>query len=272
MGLDGFVSKPWIVPQSCLFAVESLSRESRFMSLLHLKWSAGMGRKKGMKTMFGWNATKKSAPKRMMEQSGAYGAAATGVMRGLMQGTKVATAIGWRPVEAIAIGDRVLTFDNGLQVVTQVTRVKLWDGQGECPTRYWPLEVPAGALGNIDRMFLLPHQPVMLESDTAEALYGDAFATVPAKALDGVNGITRTPVDAETEVVVLHFEDEQVVFNNSGAMFLCPSSKSMLDVAVTGGKSNYRVLPWAEARRLVDGIEAELSGDAWDTPEVASAA
>ena len=36
---------------------------------------------------------------------------------GLVAGTRIATAMGWRAVEAIAVGDLVLTFDNGLQPV-----------------------------------------------------------------------------------------------------------------------------------------------------------
>ena len=111
---------------------------------------------------------------------------------GLVSGTKVATQIGWRPVEAVTAGDQVLTFDGGLQFVTGVTRQIIWTGGSQSDADTWPLHVPAGALGNREDMTLMPQQAVLVESDTAEAVFGDPFAMIPAAALDGFRGITRT--------------------------------------------------------------------------------
>ena len=69
------------------------------------------------------------------------GAAGTG---GLVKGTRVATELGWRPVDAVAAGDLVLTFDRGMQPVVAVRRRFLAD----LGAASWPLSVPAGALGN----------------------------------------------------------------------------------------------------------------------------
>ena len=186
----------------------------------------------GMENMMGWmSAQRPRGTKRMPDTTGAYDGGATGVMSGLIEGTRVATAMGWRPIEAIAVGDKVLTFDAGLQPVTRIERRALWSGESACPARFWPLEVPAGALGNRDVMHILPNQGVMLESDAAELAYDDPFALVPALALEGVNGIHRTPPRPATEVLVLHFETDQVVFANSGALFFAPSSRDLLDRA-----------------------------------------
>ncbi|MEQ8255971.1 MAG: Hint domain-containing protein, partial [Roseovarius confluentis] len=111
--------------------------------------------------MFGWKST---LGKRDIFEN----ANATAVKSGLISGTKVATGMGWRPVEAIAAGDKVLTFDGGLQTITKVSRVGLWSGQDHCPRQFWPLEVPAGALGNREVMRVLPGQNIMVESDAAE--------------------------------------------------------------------------------------------------------
>lgn len=141
---------------------------------------------------------------------------------GLVAGTRVATAIGWRPVEAIVPGDTVLTFDDGLMPVTRVTRSILWSDPASCPRHLLPLHVPAGALGNQSEMMLLPEQPVMLESDTAEEVFGDPFALMPAQALEGLRGIVRFKPAERVEVVSLCFETDQVVFANIGALFFCP--------------------------------------------------
>ncbi len=191
----------------------------------------------------------------MSEMSGAYDGGATGVMTGLSVETKVASSMGWRKVDALTEGDRVLTFDAGMQPISKISRLQLWNGDGPCPDRFWPLEVPAGALGNRELMRLLPNQSVMIESDAAEEVYGDPFTLIPAAALEGLNGIRRAQPDPGFEVYILHFESDQVVFGNSGALFFCPSARDMLDHAFnTVEQSTYIVRPLMEARVLAEEI------------------
>ena len=180
-----------------------------------------------------------------------------GVMTGLVSGTRVATATGWRAVEALTAGDRVLTFDNGLQPLSRVTRQPLWTGTYACPQQFWPLELACGALSNLGSLTIMPHQAVMLESDMAETIWGDPFALLPATALDGADGVSRVPPAPDTEVTVLHFDEEQVVFAEHGLMFLCPSSRDLLDYALGADEQpQYSVLPVSEARRLTMALEA----------------
>ena len=42
-------------------------------------------------------------------------------LSGFTTGTRIATVAGWRPIESIALGDEVLTFDNGPQPVVAMT-------------------------------------------------------------------------------------------------------------------------------------------------------
>jgi len=191
----------------------------------------------------------------------------TGIMTGLVEGTRVATAMGWRPVEAIAMGDKVLTFDAGLQRVTEVLRDPLWSGESACPRRFWPLEVPRGALGNRTVIRVLPDQAMLLESDAAEALYGDPFALLAGEVLEGIRGIVRVPPKRDQYVVVLHFAEDQVVFDETGALFFAPSSRDLLDRAMRDDEGPlYTVLPPDEARALAAQIEIELSTDAIPAP------
>jgi hypothetical protein len=189
-----------------------------------------------------------------------YGAdTAEGETAGLAQNTMIATAMGWRPAEGIVAGDKVLTFDNGLQTVTKVTRTRLWEAVGDCPREFWPLEVPRGVLGNREVMHLLPHQTVMIESDAAEDLYGDPFSLIPAVALEGMRGIHRVPPAFDFEVVQLHFAEEQVVFSQNGTLYLCASSRDIIDSVFEESKDPiYRILPVAEARNLAAISEQEI--------------
>jgi hypothetical protein len=181
-----------------------------------------------------------------------------GLDSGMVDGTKVAGAMGWRPIETISAGDRVSTFDGGMQEVRQVTRSNLWNGKGPCPRILWPLEVPVGALGNSDVMLLLPEQIVMIESDVAEEISGDAFVLVPATALDGYRGIHRIQPHAPISVTTLHFATDQVVFSNFGAMFFTPSAGAV-DVSLLDEQpvSAYRPMSKKLAAQFV-GCLAEI--------------
>jgi hypothetical protein len=209
---------------------------------------------------------------RMADGRGAHEGVASALVLGLVEGTKVATEIGWRPVEGIAVGDKALTFDAGLQPVASVTRRPLWMGEGDCPERFWPVGVPAGALGNRAPICMLANQPIMLESDAAEEIFGDPFTLVPATALIGVRGIAAVPPEPGLEAVVLDFEDEQVVFTDSGALFLAPSSRDLLDHALSAGEpSVYEVLPVDTARTLIHQFKADFTSACVSPAQVALA-
>ncbi|MEL7211597.1 MAG: Hint domain-containing protein [Pseudomonadota bacterium] len=186
-----------------------------------------------------------------MEPTGAWDGLA-GVAAGLVAGTRVATRMGWRPVEAIAAGDEVLTFDHGLQTVIETRREVVWNANTSCPEHLWPLHVPAGALGNLQETHLLPEQHVLVESDAAEDYLGDPFAMLPAEALVGFRGITRQMPTDLIEVVILHFRRDEVVFANIGALFYQPKSTCLVGDLADTVAQDYVVLPISTARELVE--------------------
>jgi Hint domain len=180
---------------------------------------------------------------------------------GIVAGTKVATSVGWRPVEAIIAGDKVLTFDGGLQTVIEVRRVVLFAGATMVPMDCWPLHVPAGALGNRSDMQIMPCQNVLMESDTAEDLYGDPFVLIPAIALEGFNCISRIAPAARVEVVTLHFAQDQIVYANIGALFMCPRAGDLMhDLFAMPEPAVYRTLTLAEADEVLAGLEKQGGG------------
>lgn len=207
--------------------------------------------------IIGWTATQTKRTARMSDISGAYDGGATGVMSGLVVGTRVATSMGWRDVGGLQVGDMVLTFDGGLQPVTGVTRSELWSGEGACPEAFWPLEVPAGALENVKPMRILPRQGVMLESDIAEQALGDPFALIQARALDGVRGIKRAFPKGKMAVVKLSFDTDQVIYAEQGTLLFCPAGKDLLQAALkqVPEQTDYRFLPVHCATQLAQGLE-----------------
>ncbi|MEO0939144.1 MAG: Hint domain-containing protein [Pseudomonadota bacterium] len=176
---------------------------------------------------------------------------------GLIAGTCVASGMGWRPVEAIAPGDMVLSFDHGMVPVRDVTRTTLWPCAIRIPEASWPVFVPAGALNNAQDMTLLPDQPVMVESDAALDAHGDPFALVQAKALEGLRGIERTAPLREIEVITLTFDTDQVIYAQGGLLAYCPCPHIALADVVAGAQQPYEVLNLSDAAFLASCIAIE---------------
>ncbi|MEL6508654.1 MAG: Hint domain-containing protein [Pseudomonadota bacterium] len=201
--------------------------------------------------MFGLRNRVLGGTKTTAETSGAWDGT-PGIATGLVSGTRVATRMGWRPVEALAVGDEVLTFDHGLQTVIELRRDIVWSAQTACPAHLWPLLIPAGALGNLRQTYLLPEQQVLVESDAAEDYLGDPFAMLPAGALEGFRGITRQRPTDMIEVVSLHFRRDEVVFANIGALFFQPKSSCLVGDLADTVAQDYVALSMSAARELVE--------------------
>ena len=171
---------------------------------------------------------------------------------GLLNGTLVATDRGWRPVETICIGDRVLSFDHGMQAVTELQRERPRRHSGQAGKPLCAVEVPAGALGNDDPLWLMPDQGLLLESDKALEILGDPFAVVPARALAGVNGIRLASPGAGLSITTLVFSRDEAIYVAGGPVLYCPRPRTVL-AEVTGGTdmSFFSVQTLQTARYLV---------------------
>lgn len=177
---------------------------------------------------------------------------------GILAGTHVASNLGWRPVEALAVGDQVLTFDNGMQPITDLYRETLVTGDGAVSALRAPVFIPVDALFNRAPMWVMPDQGILVESDVIERQFGDPFAVVPACTLDGFRGITRVPPGARMELVVPRFEHDQVIYVEAGAMGYCPTNRDLLEYAFDVPNDTYNVLSVGDARALlVDMIDED---------------
>ena len=182
---------------------------------------------------------------------------------GLIAGTLVATEIGWQPVEDLRAGDRVVTFDNGMRSVKAVRVSTLWTAESNAPRNTWPLEVPKRALGNRENIRLLPDQSVLIETDEAEAIYGDPFMMVAAGVLEGYKGIIRVPPAREMTVVALEFERDEVVYANGTTLVYCPNERvamvrSAEEMMTTGASALYPRLTDAQGRHLVSMMHGAM--------------
>jgi hypothetical protein len=209
--------------------------------------------------MFGWKFKTPRINYRTSESSGAYNGGLEVATHGLVAGTRVASMMGWRGVESLAKGDMVLTFDNGMQEITDIHRVTICLDAPETDQALWPVLVPPNALGNKEKLTLLPDQGVMLECEAASDVHGDPFAVVAAKALVGERGIHRSPPNTRIELIAVSFAEDQVIYAEGGALILCLSSTTTLDRLLDGSQSAYEVLSHDDAIRLVECFAMELN-------------
>lgn len=177
------------------------------------------------------------------------------VTRGIIGGTRVASNLGWRAAEALAPGDKVLTFDNGMQTIVEVRREIVWVDALSIPKHHWSIHVPAGALNNRCDLTMMPEQGVVVESDVADEATGDPFAVVEAQQLVGLRGIRRVEPKAYLEVVTLVFAEEQVVYAEGGTLVHCPTSGDLL--GTFEGTATYLDLPHDLVALVIDELRLE---------------
>lgn len=184
---------------------------------------------------------------------------------GIIGGTFIACEHGWRPAESIMVGDRVHTFDSGLQPVVQLRRSTLWTEETTQNPALQHYLVPRHALGNRAPMRLLPEQKVLVESDSAEALFDDPFALMPIAALEGYRGITRVVPLQPTEIVVIGFAEEEIVYANGSALIHCAwlgadTAATPEELMRSGSDNVYPKLSAAALAQLVACLHREETG------------
>ncbi len=213
--------------------------------------------------MFDWIKSKASPIAMGLETESPLIACGQG---GLMGTTHVASNLGWRQADKLAVGDQVLTFDHGMQPITEVHRETVYMPEGGFSPAQCPLYVPVDALFNRAPMWLMPDQGVMLESELAEDDNGDPFVVVPACALEGYRGIRREQTGAKLELVMPRCENDEVIYAEAGAMAFNPTPRSALELAGGLPRSLYRVLAPYEARQLVVDLISDETFWAPDLP------
>ncbi len=183
---------------------------------------------------------------------------------GIIAGTFIACEHGWRPAEALMVGDRVHTFDSGLQPVVELRRSTLWTEDTTQDPALQHYLVPRHALGNLAPMRLLPEQTVLVESDSAEALHDDPFALVPVSALEGYRGITRVVPQQPTEIISIGFAEEEIVYANGSALVHCAclgkETATPEEMMLSGGHNVYPKLSAAALAQLVVFLHREEAG------------
>lgn len=134
----------------------------------------------------------------------------------LTGGTLIDTADGARPVEELQPGDRVITRDNGMQVLRMVHSRTISGAEYRTKRAFWPVRIGAGALGfGLPRreMRVSPQHRMLVSHIRFALLYDEPAVLVRAKSLCGA--FDRVHVDsALTEVTYYHlvFDQHEIIY------------------------------------------------------------
>lgn len=174
-------------------------------------------------------------------------------------GTRIDTPAGPRPIESLAVGDRVMTMDHGPQPVR-------WIGRGRVAGTGWlaPVRIAAGTMGNARDLLVSPNHRILLRAPEAELYFASNEVLVAAKHL--VNGATirRAP---RRWAIYLHlaFDRHEMVFSEgiaSESLYTGPVALATLDRtaraelrAIFPGVNLARQVT---ARRILTGVEARV--------------
>ena len=177
--------------------------------------------------------------------------------QGLIAGTLVGCEDGWRPVESLAAGDLVWTFDNGLQPVQRIHEHALQSNSDNPNLEVAVFRVPSGGLANEEELVFLPGTGLLLECENASDEMGDPFAVVPVDALEGVCGIERDTAPEAATLHMLVFKQEEAFYIDSGLMVVSRPSRSTQAAENT---SNYEFKSVSDAKEMLTDLDlAELA-------------
>lgn len=212
--------------------------------------------------MFGWKTKRPGESPAMVESIAALDGLLITGHSGLLAGTCIASTLGWKPVEMLRVGDKVLTFDNAMQPIADIQRESLVVPDTGLPPRYRPMRVPEGALYNRRDIWLMPDQGMLIECEAALDTCGDPYAVVPARYLRGFRGIAAGIPPGTFEVTTLAFRQDEVIYVEGGLLAYCPQPRQLLEDIGSGRGQVYDTLVGPAAQFLVNCLIDDDDGDA----------
>ncbi len=145
-------------------------------------------------------------------------------------GSRVMTPRGEVPVEAIRAGDRVLTRDNGAQVVRWAGQAGITTATLTASPHLRPVRIAAGSLGpNLPErdMIVSPNHRMLIANARAELWFGEHEVLVAAKHMVGQPGVTRLGPKPATYVHFLFDRHEVVLVDGAWTESFQPGDQTL---------------------------------------------
>lgn len=176
---------------------------------------------------------------------------------GIAAGIPVATPDGWIALDRLAPGDRLLTL--GSAEPQPITSVAALQPGAAGPRADWPVHLPAGMFGNRAEVDLMPGQPLLVQSDSAEDAFGAPDSLVQAQSLLHWRGAAqRAPMGRFFMAPKL--ARPALIYAGPGLILACEGLA--LPLAALVADPGLPILSTAQGRALVACLIAEDAGTA----------
>ncbi len=174
-------------------------------------------------------------------------------------GTLIATPKGERKVEDLVVGDRVITRDNGMQVIRWIGNRDISGDELATKAHLRPVLIRQGALGNDlpERdMMVSPQHRVLVANDKTALYFEEREVLVAAKHLTDMEGIDVVEVSQTTYIHIMFDRHEVILSDGIWTESFQPGDMSLAGVGDASREEILELFPELATR---DGIEAYAS-------------
>ncbi len=186
-------------------------------------------------------------------------------------GTLIATPEGERRVEDLAVGDRIITRDNGIQSIRWLGKRSLATADLKAAEHLQPILIREGALGNglPERdMMVSPNHRVLVANDKTALYFEDREVLVAAKHLTGLAGVDAVETSSVTYIHFMFDQHEVVLSDGAWTESFQPGDQSLRGLDNAQRNEVYEIFPelkneqgreaYSSARRSLKRHEARL--------------
>lgn len=180
-----------------------------------------------------------------------------------VKGTRILTAKdGYKPIEEISVGERVLTRDNGMQPVKWIAKSYFSQKMMAREPKYAPVCFAPNAIGNESSLRLSSQHRILIIGSVPEVHFGQSEVLVPAKAFLNASTVTRPEPEAMVTYYHLLLDNHELILSDGvWSESLQPGSQAMISA---GGLAEYeKAIEDSDeaiaARPALKGWEAEMA-------------
>ena len=171
-------------------------------------------------------------------------------------GTLIATPKGERKVETLEVGDRIITRDNGMQVIRWIGARDMQGEELAAQEHLRPVLIREGALGNglPERdMMVSPQHRVLIANDKTALYFEEREVLVAAKHLTDMEGIDVVDVSHTTYIHIMFDQHEVILSDGCWTESFQPGDMSLAGV---GDASRDEILELFPELATKEGIQA----------------
>uniref|UniRef100_UPI002631D2E5 Ig-like domain-containing protein n=1 Tax=uncultured Sulfitobacter sp. TaxID=191468 RepID=UPI002631D2E5 len=174
-------------------------------------------------------------------------------------GTLIATPKGERKVEELAVGERIITRDNGMQEIRWIGHRPMTGEELVANEHLRPILIRQGALGNDlpERdMMVSPQHRVLVANDKTALYFEEREVLVAAKHLTDMEGIDQVDVSQTTYIHIMFDQHEVILSDGIWTESFQPGDNSLAGVGDAARDEILELFPELATREGIDAYAA----------------